>query len=248
MLNNYTSANGSNGASSLKHKTVTIEFVGLPGAGKSTSCNYFSHLFKARGLNICEIHDIKEYLRQNPLSGKLFLVSKLLLFRSSRVILYIISLLSRKIYSADSIYRYIRLTIFDLALQQLKKNRKFDVVLLDQWIIQEMWSATIFRTKKYSTISKTFSRFYFSTDVVLYFDIDIYTASERINIRPTNLSRFDRMDERKRITELQKYNSYLFELFENSNCKQKHLLSGTNSLEKNAALFVEVLDANFQLN
>jgi thymidylate kinase len=248
MANSFTSSKNGNKAGNLTNRTTTVEFVGPPGAGKTTSCKYFSSLFKENGLTVCEIHDIKDFVRKKRFAGKLHLLLQLILFRTSRLTLYTILLLSNKVYSLNSIYRYIRLNLFDLALVQLKKKRELDVVLLDQWIIQEMWSATIFRAKKYSRLSKRLSKFYFRSDVVIYFDIDIRTASERIKTRPTNLSRFDKMDERKRIDELQKYTSYLFDLYKSSDCKQKHLFSGHESPESNAALFGQYFDINYQLN
>jgi thymidylate kinase len=76
---------------------------------------------------------------------------------------------------------------------------------------------------------------------VFYLHIDVNTAIKRISSRNTRLSRFDKMDPETRLRELFKYNSYLFELYENSSCKQKHLFSTYRSPEKNAALFVQHL-------
>ncbi|MCW3079459.1 hypothetical protein [Segetibacter sp.] len=248
MLNNYKFVDRPHGKKILKQKAYTIEFVGPPGAGKTTSCKCLSGLLESNGYTVCTWQDMKDYIRKMAFIEKCILVLKLVLCRGQSLILYMISLANNRIYSTNSIYRYIRLTLFDLALEQIKKNGKIDVVLLDQWTIQEMWSATIFRAKSYSSISKSLSRFYFRTDVIYYFDIDVNTAAERIEMRPTKTSRFDRMAPEKRIQELEKYTSYLFQLFESSECVQKYLFSGNNSPERNAALVAEHCKMNYQFN
>jgi thymidylate kinase len=248
MISSYKTVHNSNGKLPLKHKAITIEFVGPPGAGKTTSCHYFSELLKSKGFKVGTRQELKAFVKKMGFAGKLFLLLKLVLFRGPAVALYILSFAVNRIYSMDSIYRFVKLTLFDLALKQYKKNSDADVVLLDQWIIQEIWSATIFRAKSYTGISKSLSRFYFSTDVVFYLDVDIHTACERIRTRTTNFSRFDKMDAKRRAEELEKYNSYLFQLFESSDCKQKHLFSGHNSLQMNAALFIQHFNIKFQSN
>lgn len=181
-------------------------------------------------------------------SEKLLLSLKALLFRGHTLALYTASLAFNRIFSKNSVYRYARLTTFDVALRQFVTKKKIDVVLLEQWIIQELWSATIFKLKSYDTLNKRLSRFYFKTDYVFYFDIDVNTAAERIGMRNTNLSRFDRMDAKTRLEELRKYNTYLFQLYESSDCRRKHLFSGYNSPEKNAALFALHFDVKFHSN
>jgi adenylate kinase family enzyme len=218
---------------------MIIEFVGPPGAGKTTSCKSFTRLLRGRGLKIFQLQDLKDYVKQLKFHQKFYLVCKAIVFRSLPLIRYILILAANKIYSSNSIYRYVRLTIFDLALSEFQKSRQVDVFLLEQWIIQEMWSATIFKLKCYDHISKRLPQFYFHTDFVIYLDIDPSTASERISRRKSNRSRFDKMDTSIRINELIKYNNYLFQLYKNSRCTQKQLFSGYNSPEKNAAQFIK---------
>ncbi len=231
----------------VKQKAIIIEFVGPPGAGKTSSCKCFAEQLKKKGFEVLMLQDVKDFLKNMNLSDKIFLSVKAIIFRSHSLLFYTATLAYNRIYSLNSINRYVRLTLYDLALKNLIKRQNINIVLLDQWIIQELWSATIFRAKSYNKISKSLSKFYFSTDAIFYFDIDINTASERIGMRRANLSRFDRMDAKKRMKELQNYNSYLFQLYESSDCKQKHLLSGLNSLENNAALFIEHFNMKFKV-
>jgi thymidylate kinase len=224
-----------------KQNSLIIEFVGPPGAGKSTNCRSFDQLLKNKGFAIYKLQDIKDYIKQMGLTGKFLLLLKFSVFRTVHLLLFTIMLASYRIYSVNALYRYIRITLFDLALKQFQQSRKVDIFLLEQWIIQELWSATIFKLKSYDEIGTRLCRFYFRSDVTIYFDIDVATASERISQRNTSLSRFDKMDTTKRIKELSKHNNYLFQLYNQSDCLQKHLFSGYNRPESNAATFADKL-------
>jgi len=228
----------------MNNTTIIIECVGLPGSGKTTYCGYFSELLKQKKFSVIMWNDLKTYVHELNFFKKIYLLVKTLFFSGYSLFLYSIILACHKIYSIDSIYRYLRLLIFNTALTEYLKKRKVDIVLLDQWIIQEMWSATIFRLKSYK-IWKYLKNFYFKIDFVFYFDIDILTASKRISLRNTNFSRFDNMDSQKRPNELSKYNSYLYQLYETSDCKNKFILSSKQSPFNNAEIFFQHLDLSF---
>lgn len=226
----------------MLNKAIIIEFVGPPGAGKTSSCKGFAEHLENKGLTVSTLGDVKKFIKKLNFFEKFILIGKALLFRTHTMLFYIGALAFNGIYSLNSIYRYIRLTLFDLALKKLIKSKKTNVVLLEQWIIQELWSATIFKLQSYSKIKSHISRFYFKTDFVFYFDIDEETASERIKKRNTNLSRFDRFDENRRRNEIKAYSAYLFQLFEYSDCINKHVFCGKQSIEKNAESFYIQLD------
>jgi thymidylate kinase len=216
---------------------IVVECVGPPGSGKTTNCKSFSSLLQKKNLNVCLSDDLKAYIRKMTKGRKLFLLAETLVFRGHLLLFYTAALAFNKIYSFDSIYRYFRLSIFNQALQRLIKNKEVDIVILDQWIIQELWSATIFKLPSYAKVKNHLKRFYFKTDFVLYFDVAAEIASERISNRSTRLSRFDLMGPDKRLEELLKYNGYLFELYQNSGCKQKHLFTTDQSPDQNAGKF-----------
>lgn len=224
-----------------EQKPAIIEFVGPPGAGKTTNCQYFLELLKARGLKVVTRQDIEAYVRKMGPVKKYFLYARTLFFRGHLIFYYTISLAFVGIYSLDSIYRYIRLSVYKLALDQLIKNSKIELVLLDQWMIQELWSATIFKDVAYDTLAQQLSKFYFRTDLVFYFSIDLATASARIAQRGTKLSRFDNMAPAQRLRELLKYGAYLLQLFEQSDCTHKYKFCSKNSPSSNALIFLQYL-------
>ena len=226
----------------LPSKSIVVEFVGPTGSGKTANCLCFSGLLRKNGLKVSMFSDLKDYLYSQKFHIKFLIALKTLIFNGTDFIRYFLILANHGIYSFDSIFRYIKLCVFNMALQQFIEKKKVDVLLLDQWIIQGLWSATIFKLKSYDTLHDKLKRFYFKTGVVLYFDIDTATASERVGSRDSYSSRFDRMDSDRRLVEFKKYNAYLFQLYENSNCKNKLQFSTTVSPAKNAEDFLHQLN------
>lgn len=221
----------------LKGKQLIIEFVGPAGSGKTTNCLHFLDLFRKGNLNVYVFRDVKTYLYQQSWYQRLSIYLHTILSNSQNIFCYTILLASNGIYSIDSIYRYLKLCIFNTALRQFMSSREVDVVFLDQWVIQGLWSATIFKARCYDKLQKELKKFYFETAYVLFFDIDEETASERIGSRKTGRSRFDQMDSVKRMEESKKYNQYLYQLYENSDCKNKMTFSTKVSPHKNAETF-----------
>jgi thymidylate kinase len=230
------------------NKALVVEFVGPPGSGKTTNCRHFEEVLKKRGLEVFTLQDIKDYVRNMHFIQKTGLVLQFIFLRGHLFLYFSSCLIYNRIFNWNSLYRFIRLSLFNLALKQVKKKGYVDVVLLDQWMIQELWSATIFRTHSYRKLVRPLSKFYFHTDIVLYFNIDVITASERIGKRKSGRSRFDRLDKDRRVAELLKFDSYLSLLYQRSGCSEKLAYSSYERPEYNAALFASYLDNTFQYN
>ncbi|MFC5269486.1 hypothetical protein [Adhaeribacter terreus] len=224
-----------------QRKTTIVEFVGSPGVGKTTSCNCFTEMLQAKGLHVCQSEDLKTYFRNLGRRQKLQLFCNTLFMKAFTLIKYTTILARYKIYSLNSVYRFLRLSVFQAALDQMIKTRKVDLVLLDQWMIQELWSATIFKTDAMQQLQTELKEFYFKTDYLFYFDLDVETAAGRIENRSTNRSRFDRMTPEKRLAEMKKYNAYLHGLFQHADCLEKHTLSTEQSPYQNGELFLKLL-------
>lgn len=220
-----------------KGKNLIIEFVGLTGSGKTTNCSSFSDFFSKQNLNVYTFQDIKHYLYQRSFYRRLCIYLKTLFEHSPDFLAFFLLLASHRVYSFDSIYRYMKLCIFNNVLHQFIRTRKVDALLLDQWIIQGLWSATIFKVHSFNKLQDELKRFYFKTDYVLYFDIDEETACERIQSRDSGKSRFDKMDYENKLAQLKRYNPYLYRMFENSDCPNKFEFSTKVSPGKNAEDF-----------
>lgn len=226
----------------LRGKQLIVEFVGPAGSGKTTNCLHFANLLRNENLTVYVFGDIKEYLYQLGLCRRFNVYLNALLSNGLSILSFAYILTFNGVYSIDSIYRYTKLCVFNAVLQQFMKTRKVDLVLLDQWVIQGLWSATIFKTGTHGRFSKLLKRFYFKTSYVLYFDIDEETACQRIGSRTSGRSRFDRMKKEKRLAEMKKYNRYLHELFANSDCRNKMTFSTKVKPGKNAEAFSRHLE------
>ena len=222
-------------------KSVIIEFVGLPGTGKTTSSHYFYNVLKERGLQVCLIEDIERYLKSLNVYQRLYLLSKACVLRGHLLFLYFLVFASSRMFKLEYFIHYASLILRETALKHLIKEKRIDIVLLDQWAIQALWSSTIFYLKPTAFIIKYFKYLYLKTDFVTYFDIDPAIASKRMEMRPTFKSRFDLMDIERRKQELMKYNNYLIQLYLNSDCKNKHFFSTELSPSENAKAFLDIL-------
>lgn len=228
----------------LKGKGLIVEFVGPTGAGKTTNCLCFTELLKKHKLNVYQFRDVKRYLYELKLYVRLYIYLSILLFKAPLFVRYSFVLASNGIFSLNSVYRYFKLCIFNHVLHEFIRVRKADIVLLDQWGIQGLWSATIFKGESHRKLTGKIKRFYFNTDCVIYFDIDEEIACERIQERDLGRSRFDSMDKEKRLLALKKYNHYLNQLFQNSDCKNKLIFSAKRSPAENADDFLHCLKLN----
>ena len=224
-----------------RQKATIVEFVGSPGVGKTTSCNCFAEMLQAKGLQVCQSEDLKAYFRSLGRGQKLQLYFNTLFLKAFTLLQYSAVLARYKIYSLNSIYRFLRLSVLQAALEKMLQAREINLVLLDQWMIQELWSATIFKTEQVEKLPTELKQFYFKTDYLFYFDLDVETAAGRIENRSTNRSRFDRMPPEKRLAEMKKYAAYLHGLYQHADCGQKHMLSTQQSPSMNGELFLKLL-------
>ena len=224
---------------------LIIEFVGPPGCGKTTNCAHFSTLLNDKGVKTYVFKDVKEFLYSLGFLRRIRLYVSAPLYNIVRLFSYFYLLASNGILSADSGIRYIKLCIFDAAAREFMKTRRVDVLLLDQWIIQSLWSATIFKARTYVTLQQRLPEFYFPASCVLYFDLDPETASDRIEARASDTSRFDRMDPERRLAEMKHYNDYLKDLYKRSECASKLTFSAKVDPHINAEAFLKHLQSTF---
>ncbi len=227
---------------------IVVEFVGPPGSGKTTNCSYFYELLTKNNFNVFVLKDIRDYFHTLKINRKLVILLKVIFSPHCKFPLFVFTLAKSGIISFKSISRYYTLCAFNQALEDFIKIKDADVILLDQWIIQGLWSSTIFRTNQLSKLPDRLIRFYFETDYVLYFQIDTKIASERIKSRNTGKSRFDVMNEEKRLAELNKYNDYLFKLFNHSSCMNKCIYSTLEPPINNAMDFLHRLQVSSNKN
>lgn len=224
-----------------KKQSIVVEFVGPPGGGKTTNSNSISALLVEHGIQPFVFADVKKYLYKANLFTKISIIWKTLWRQGKDIVLFIFFLLGSGVLSFDSVFRYCKLCLFNQTLQEFKSQNPNGIILLDQWVIQGLWSATIFRLKHLEKAAERLKRFYFHVDYIVYFDVDIETAAQRVGTRSTETSRFDKMPEVKRLEVMKKYNEYLVALYQQATALAKWEVSTLVSPQQNAIDFIQQL-------
>ena len=227
------------------HRLV-IEFAGPTGAGKTTNCRRFSETLISVGLKTYQFKDVKKHLYRMPFFRRFLLYLRTVLNNRDKLWGYCRLLAANGALHPDAMSRYVKLCIFNTAAQDFLKSRCVDVLLLDQWTVQGLWSATIFRAKAYASLEERLPQFCFDASYLLFFDADEETACQRIASRTFGRSRFDRMDAPTRLAEMKCYNAYLRALYEHSACRNKLVFSARKDPQENAETFLKHLQQALQ--
>jgi thymidylate kinase len=168
---------------------ILLEFYGLPGAGKTTISRYLSDQLRQNNIRSCLFAELyaeinkktKRYLRLSALIKMLgnfkFIVSYMWTTRSLDIADY---------------KRWITLWIHYKWTQYLLLHyaNTYDIIIFDQWVIQDLWSLFVFKRTWddkviYNFISTLNYKPYF-----VYCGIPVETACERIKERSCDGSRF----------------------------------------------------------
>lgn len=222
-------------------RPVVVECVGLPGSGKTTSCHYFAGQLRAAGYRVLLIADIKAQLRAGPVPLQVWWMLRLVWLRGKDLIRFGLLLRQQSVLTIQAVRRYLRIALYEQVLRHRLNKEKADVVLLEQWMIQELWSATIFKALDHRVLEERLARLCLPVDILIYFDISESTATERVGQRTHGRSRFDRLPASIRLSAMEKYGQFLEQLFRFAPCAQKHVLSASQSPGHNFPLLCRYL-------
>lgn len=179
------------------NQPLLIELVGLPGAGKTTVEHKLIEELKQQNIKYIATPGLRKKCRQDIPSYKKFWEFSIILLKNFDLVIYLfIFALYIKPLNIES-FRLVKQFFFTLQLINYKNKSMYDVMILDQGLINNIWSIIIsgnsFNSKVLCTIirklidRKAMERF-------IFMEIDVETAVERIENRVTTDSRFDRMD------------------------------------------------------
>lgn len=174
---------------------VVLEFVGLPGAGKSTVAGLLEQAFESRGWSYAN----REMIARMKASraeryGRLldfFLRHPDELRAGLRLGLAVSPVSTVRLAQA---LKYVSVWSYRLAEA---RRQGYELVILDQGVIQDAWSLLLrgpWRDEMvHGLVSRTILRSGLSHALV-YFDVPVEHAVRRIVERPTSESRFDLLD------------------------------------------------------
>lgn len=198
---------------------LVLEFVGLPGAGKTTVFHEVVALLREQGVTVAARDEILQQWQRQPLWQRLW---KLIPQTQNqwRILLHSLILASQvKPSNWSSFAKAIKIFANVKRIDAIARHQDSQLILLDQGLLQETWSVGITGTLPSLNILKQELALLLHQRpiAIVYFQIDVETAIERVQNRPTAESRLDQMDAKAAHQLLSKYMDYLQDII---NCVQ----------------------------
>ncbi|MBD2359253.1 AAA family ATPase [Tolypothrix sp. FACHB-123] len=198
---------------------IVLEFIGLPGAGKTTVFQQVVAQLKQQGVSVAAGDQILRDWKHQPLWQRLW---KLIPQTQNQWrILWQSLLLATQVKPTNwlsfskAIKTYANLKRIDAIAQSQKEQ----LILLDQGLLQEIWSIGITgTTPDLEDIRQELGLIFSQRSIAIVdFQINVETAIHRIKNRPTDQSRFDLMSQEAALQLLSQYAPYLQDII---NCAQ----------------------------
>lgn len=198
---------------------IVLEFIGLPGAGKTTVFHQVVAQLKQQGVSVAAGDEILRSWKKQPIwqrLGKLIpqTQNQWQILRQSLLLATQVKPTNWLSFS-KAIKTYANLKRID-AIAQANNEQ---LILLDQGLLQEIWSIGLTGTTPAIEDIKEELALIFSQRpiAIVDFQINIETAIQRIQNRPTDQSRFDLMSQEAAQQLLSQYAPYLQDII---NCAQ----------------------------
>ncbi|MGD2027622.1 MAG: AAA family ATPase [Anaerolineales bacterium] len=237
---------------------LIIEFIGLPGAGKTTIAQHMLAELNKAGYQCFSLSTLEnpESVEKNK-GGVLskvgtfsyFLFSCLKDFRMCRdAFLYAWHVRPRRF---ENFKRFVVLLVRMNDLRTLLKEN-YDLIVLDQGILQNIWSIAATgdppKNGKYlrQLLNSVLSQV---PEFVVHIDVDVDLAVERIHQRPTMRSRFDRLSPRQAGILLTEYKRIFAQIIHAADYFQDTgflYVNGSQPVEYSVSRIVPVLEREWQ--
>jgi thymidylate kinase len=176
-------------------RPLVCEFVGLPGAGKTSAAANIVQQLRARGSPCGERRSLGRGTGSRVLSRIRKTGFQLTHLRHFMSALWFG--MSVRPPAAVSVPRAYRVANWAVGLSRVR-HHGFNPVILDQGIVQELWSVTLTGSRwSQSAMERVLKGILREANlflVLVYLDVGVDVAAERIRRRPPSTSRFDRLD------------------------------------------------------
>jgi thymidylate kinase len=237
---------------------LVVEFIGLPGAGKTTIARFVieeltNSGYRCFGLSTLSNPETVEKKR-GGLTNKLktlYSVALSCVFHKQIALDAVSYALHLKPLNLASLHRVIALLV-RLDFMRTMMNSNYDLIILDQGLIQYIWSmGTIGGSPTNDKYLEQLLQDVLDevSLLVILVDVEVGLAVERINNRSTMRSRFDRFSTRQAETLLVKHKNVLtriVDFVEKFKGTVYMDVSGNQAIKKNVSIIVPFIERAWQ--
>ena len=197
--------------------TLVVEFVGLPGSGKTTVSHQVASKLRAKGIQIISRDEILTQWHRNHVLQKLF---KLFSSHSNHwsILIHSLTFASQvKPINWQSFLQAGKVFVNVKRNDEVVRAGTCQIILLEQGLLQEVWSVVITGSlPQLSYLKREMSTLFCRRSIaIVNFKIDLDTAVSRIHNRPRKKKKdsyFDLMDSEQAYSLLTRYFPYLQEI------------------------------------
>lgn len=175
---------------------MIVEFVGLPGAGKTTVAGAVVRLLRLHGASVTDRENIQRWLQNLPPIQK----AAFTLYKPGRLLRTAIAAFTYSVsvrpITRDHVSRAARTPFYKPYLEHFLDRHACEVCVLDQWSLQELWSLHIDGSARRVDEPGRLVKALLSEEPLLYVFLRIAPAeaARRVASRSHGGSRFDGLD------------------------------------------------------
>ena len=197
--------------------TLVVEFVGLPGSGKTTVYHQVASKLRAKGIQIISRDEILTKWHRNNALQKLFKLFSSQFNHWSILINSLAFAFQIKPINWQSFVQAGKVFVNVKRNDEVVRAGNCQIILLEQGLLQEVWSVVITGSlPQVRYLKREMSTLFCKRSIaIVNFKIDLDTAMSRIQNRPTKKKKdsyFDLMDSEQAYSLLTRYCPYLQEI------------------------------------
>lgn len=236
------------------NKPVLVEFLGLPGSGKTTLVNAIQPVLSSQGLRVATKVDLHNWKRDQHRLINLNLLFKRPLRTFKHLFNIWMFLCSLDSFKNVGFKRALTGVLINLQLDAFISDRDFDVILMDQGALQNLWSITAFSSKFSKKSLQTCVND--GTDLkyldTLYVNVTTTPELSATRLEERNLSdgRFDLLDNNHRYAAIKKSHEVMTVLLDMANNVNKSALTvdASEPVQNKASIIVSKINEVVKLN